>query len=122
MFVITMGPPGAGKVLQADIKEFALPHISTGDIFRSVKKLNRGQKQKNIWIKSISSLMKLCSIVKERLSRPDCKEGAILDGFRTVNQAEALMRFRDGMKIDAVICIDADEDDNSQTYREKSLP
>ena len=119
MFVIIMGPPGAGKGTQAEIlaKEFALPHISTGDIFRSAVKegTEMGKKAKEYMDKEhLVPDEIVVGIVKERLSRPDCKEGAILDGFpRTVNQAEALDEvLRElGMKIDAVICIDADEDE-----------
>ncbi|HAA34604.1 MAG TPA: adenylate kinase [Firmicutes bacterium] len=118
MFVIIMGPPCAGKGTQAErlAKEFALPHISTGDIFRSAVKegTEMGKKAKEYMDKGhLVPDEIVVGIVKERLSRPDCKEGAFLDGFpRTVNQAEALdevLRELD-MKIDAVICIDADED------------
>ena len=119
MLAIIMGPPGAGKGTQAEIlaKEFALPHISTGDIFRSAVKegTEMGKKAKEYMDKEhLVPDEIVVGIVKERLSRPDCKEGAILDGFpRTVNQAEALDEvLRElGMKIDAVICIDADEDE-----------
>ena len=118
MFVIIMGPPCAGKGTQAErlAKEIALPHISTGDIFRSAVKegTEMGKKAKEYMDKGhLVPDEIVVGIVKERLSRPDCKEGAFLDGFpRTVNQAEALdevLRELD-MKIDAVICIDADED------------
>lgn len=119
MFVIIMGPPCAGKGTQAErlAKEFALPHISTGDIFRSAVKegTEMGKKAKEYMDKGhLVPDEIVVGIVKERLSRPDCKEGAFLDGFpRTVNQAEALDEvLRElNMKIDAVICIDADEDE-----------
>lgn len=94
--IILMGPPGAGKGTQAKklISELGIPHISTGDMFREA-------------IKEGTALGKLAAsyindghlvpddvtigLVKERLSKPDCEKGFLLDGFpRTIPQAEAL--------------------------------
>lgn len=96
MHILLMGPPGAGKGTQAAnlAKEFAIPHISTGDMFRAaVKKETELGKQ----AKACMDAGKLVpdevtiGIVKERLKKPDCKNGFILDGFpRTVEQADAL--------------------------------
>ena len=96
MHILLMGPPGAGKGTQAAnlVKEFEIPHISTGDMFRAaVKEGTELGKQ----AKACMDAGKLVpdevtiGIVKERLAKPDCKKGFILDGFpRTVDQATAL--------------------------------
>ena len=96
MHILLMGPPGAGKGTQAAnlVKEFDIPHISTGDMFRAaVKEGTELGKQ----AKACMDAGKLVpdevtiGIVKERLAKPDCKKGFILDGFpRTVEQADAL--------------------------------
>ena len=96
MHILLMGPPGAGKGTQAAnlVNEFAIPHISTGDMFRAaVKEGTELGKQ----AKACMDAGKLVpdevtiGIVRERLAKPDCKKGFILDGFpRTVEQADAL--------------------------------
>lgn len=105
MHILLMGPPGAGKGTQAAnlVKEFAIPHISTGDIFRAaVKEGTELGKQ----AKACMDAGKLVpdevtiGIVKERLAKPDCAKGFILDGFpRTVDQADALEKILADLKI-----------------------
>ena len=96
MHILLMGPPGAGKGTQAAelVKEFAIPHISTGDMFRAAMKegTEMGRKAKayidagNLVPDSVT-----VGIVRDRLAQDDCKKGFILDGFpRTVEQADAL--------------------------------
>ena len=96
LYIVMLGPPGAGKVTQAKelAKALDLVHISTGDLFREHLKnetelgqlaqsyMNKGELvPDDVTIK----------MVEERLSRPDCEKGAVLDGFpRTPAQAEAL--------------------------------
>jgi len=119
MHVIIMGPPGAGKGTQAErlAKDFALLHISTGDIFRNAVKegTEMGKKAKEYMDKGLLVPDEIVvGIVKERLSRPDCKGGVLLDGFpRTVEQAEALDEVMQelNMKVDAVINVDVNEDE-----------
>ena len=95
-YIVLLGPPGAGKGTQAEAitTKLGLPHISSGDIFReNLKKqtelgklaagfMNRGELvPDDVTIK----------MIQERLSRPDCAGGALLDGFpRTPAQADAL--------------------------------
>ncbi len=94
--LIFLGPPGAGKGTQARVvaRELGIPHISTGDILRAAasKKTSLGLAAKAKMDKGQlvpDDLM--CPIVEDRLCQPDCKEGAILDGFpRTLAQAECL--------------------------------
>ena len=117
--IILMGPPGAGKGTQAKIliAKFAIPHISTGDMFREA-------------IKAGTPLGKLAAsyindghlvpddvtigLVKERLSQPDCAKGYLLDGFpRTIPQAEALEKITEEInrKVEFVINIDTPKEE-----------
>jgi adenylate kinase len=94
--VIFLGPPGAGKGTQArQIAEtYGVPHLSTGDMFRD--HVSRGTPL-GLRAKPIMERGELVpddlvlSMVEERISRPDCADGFILDGFpRTLPQAEKL--------------------------------
>lgn len=96
--VILMGPPGSGKGTQAVrlSKEFSIPHISTGDIFREniSKKTPLGEKAKGYMDqgKLVPDDISL-DMLKDRIARPDCVNGYLLDGFpRTLPQAEAYDR------------------------------
>lgn len=98
MRMLIMGPPGAGKGTQAAriASCCEIPHISTGDIFRSEIKESSELGKK---IKSYLDAGKLVpdyvtvEVVKNRLRQPDCSRGFLLDGFpRTIPQAEALDR------------------------------
>lgn len=111
MNIILLGAPGAGKGTQASkIKDaYNLPHISTGDIFRENIK---NQTPIGVVAKSFIDKGQLvpdevtCKIVEERISRADCANGYMLDGFpRTIAQAEALDKIA---KIDLVINMDVD--------------
>lgn len=91
-----MGPPGAGKGTQAEflVKEYNIPHISTGDMFR--KAIKEGTEM-GLKAKSFMDQGQLVpdevtvGIVRDRLNEEDCKKGFLLDGFpRTIAQAEAL--------------------------------
>jgi adenylate kinase len=93
MILVLLGPPGAGKGTQAKLltSELRIPHISTGDMFRDHKaRATEIGKQ----IQAIMDAGGLVTdditnaMVKERLSRPDCAAGFILDGYpRTAAQA-----------------------------------
>ncbi len=118
MNIVLMGLPGAGKGTQAEriVKEFGIPHISTGDMFRAAVK---EQTPLGVEAKKYMDAGQLVpdevtiGIVKERLSKPDCSKGFLLDGFpRTVPQAEALEKTLNQMQkdINHVIHIDVDKD------------
>jgi adenylate kinase len=95
-YFVLLGPPGAGKGTQAQLvsKELGIPHISSGDIFReNIKnKTKLGQLAKNyIDQGELVPDDVTISMIQERLSKPDCSLGALLDGFpRTPAQAETL--------------------------------
>ncbi|MEJ2706430.1 MAG: adenylate kinase [Anaerolineales bacterium] len=95
-YIVLLGPPGAGKGTQAKIisEKLDLPHISSGDIFRENLKnktelgeLARGYIERGELVPDDVTI----AMIRDRLSRPDCENGALLDGFpRTPAQAEAL--------------------------------
>ncbi|MBI5963937.1 MAG: adenylate kinase [Chloroflexi bacterium] len=95
-FIVLLGPPGVGKGTQAkilaDVKKFA--HISSGDLFReNIKNQTELGKHAKSYIDKGQLVPDDVTIgmIRERLSRPDCELGAILDGFpRTPVQADAL--------------------------------
>ena len=108
MNIILLGAPGAGKGTLASsiVTKYALPHISTGDIFRENMK---NQTEIGMLAKLYIDKGQLvpddvtCKIVEERIDRADCKNGFMLDGFpRTIVQAEALDKITN---IDVVINI-----------------
>ncbi len=111
MNIILLGAPGAGKGTEASriVDDYKLPHISTGDIFRENIKnetpiglLAKSYIDKGMLVPDEVT----CKIVEERISREDCKNGYMLDGFpRTIAQAEALDKITN---IDLVINIDVD--------------
>lgn len=96
MYILLMGPPGAGKGTQAAklVERYNIPHISTGDMFRAaVKEQTEMGKQAKAYMDSGQLVPDnvTIGIVKERLVKADAQRGFILDGFpRTLEQAEAL--------------------------------
>ena len=113
MNIILMGPQGSGKGTLAKkiTKDFGLPQISTGDLLREQMKekselglivegyVNKGK---------LVPLDIILKVLKNRLSRKDCKDGYMLDGFpRSKEQAEALKSIA---KIDAVFLLEIPSD------------
>jgi len=119
MRVILLGPPGAGKGTQAEriTKDYEIPHISTGDIFRYNIKNNTelGKLAKQYTEKGLLVPDDVTNkIVEDRLSKDDCKDGFLLDGYpRNVVQAESLGKYLEnkGLKIDHVLNIIVDRDE-----------
>ena len=113
MRLVLLGAPGAGKGTQADIltEKYKIPHISTGDIFRSNIKngTELGKKAKEYIDKGLLVPDEITiGIVKDRLMQNDCKNGFILDGFpRTIPQAEFLDKVLSdlGINLDYVLNI-----------------
>ncbi|MEN6411265.1 MAG: adenylate kinase [Veillonellales bacterium] len=114
MYILLMGPPGAGKGTQAAelVKQFTIPHISTGDMFRAAVKAGTDLGKQAKACMDAGQLVPdnvTVGIVKERLAEPDCKTGFILDGFpRTLEQANALsLTLQElGIVLDRVVNID----------------
>lgn len=119
MNLILLGPPGAGKGTQAKIltRKFGIPQISTGDILRGAVKEQTPMGVKAKEFMDAGALVPdevVVGIVEERLAKPDCAGGFILDGFpRTVVQADALKKTLDGLhkKIEHVISIVVDKEE-----------
>ena len=116
--IILMGPPGAGKGTNAKriATFYKIPHISTGDMFREAikNKTSLGELASSYMSKGLLVPDEVTiGLVKERLSRDDCKDGYLLDGFpRTLVQAEALTRLSEeiGRPVTNVINIVVRED------------
>ncbi len=97
-FIVLLGPPGAGKGTQAEVlaEKTGLAHISSGDIFREnlkaqteLGKMAQGYMNRGELVPDDVTI----AMIRDRLSREDCANGAILDGFpRTPAQAEALSK------------------------------
>lgn len=142
-FIVLLGPPGVGKGTQAKIvaERTGLAHISSGDLFREniknqteLGKLAQTYMTKGELVPDDVTI----AMIRDRLSRPDCGAGAVLDGFpRTPAQADALdamLREFDG-QVDAVPYITASDDvlverlssrwtcrANGHVFNEKSNP
>jgi adenylate kinase len=96
MYIVLFGPPASGKGTQAARlrDKLNLPHVASGDLFRENLK---NETELGLKAKSYMDRGALVpddvtiAMVMDRLSRPDCANGALLDGFpRTIAQAEAL--------------------------------
>ena len=117
-FIVMLGPPGVGKGTQAKIlsEKTGLAHISSGDLFRENLKnqTELGQLAQTYMTKGeLVPDDVTVAMIKDRLTRPDCKTGAILDGFpRTPAQADALETMLKGFdgQVDSVPFITAGKD------------
>lgn len=108
--IIFIGPQGSGKGTQAKIisEKLNIPHISTGDLFRMLEGKLREEVDSFINKGQLVPDELTVRILKERISKPDCKEGFILDGFpRNIAQAEMLDKIT---TIDKVILIDISDE------------
>lgn len=118
MKIIMLGAPGAGKGTQAQMiaDKYDIPHISTGDIFReNVKKgTELGMEAKKYMDQGLLVPDELTvKILLDRVAKPDCKNGYVLDGFpRTIPQAEVLDKAITelGEKIDYAINVDVPDE------------
>ena len=118
MKIIRLGAPGAGKGTQAKMiaEKYAIPHVSTGDIFRANIKngteLGKEAKKYMDQGKLVPDELTV-KILLDRVAQPDCANGYVLDGFpRTIPQAEVLDKaLRElGDKIDYAINVDVPDE------------
>jgi adenylate kinase len=115
--LLFLGPPGAGKGTQAGrvAEKLGIPHISTGDMFRShvARGTELGRKVKAI-MESGDYVPDEVTVAmfEERLSQPDAAKGFILDGFpRTEGQLGALDALLEGDGLDRVILLEVDTEE-----------
>ena len=118
MKIIMLGAPGAGKGTQAKkiAEKYAIPHVSTGDIFRANIKngTELGKEAKSYMDKGALVPDELTvRILLDRVAQEDCKNGYVLDGFpRTIPQAEVLEKelTKLGDKVDFAINVDVPDE------------
>ncbi len=117
--LVLLGPPGAGKGTQAGriVADYAIPHISTGDILRGAVKNETPmglEAKKYMDAGDLVPDSVVIGIVKDRLQESDTGKGFLMDGFpRTIPQAEALDAALDSLDraITKVVVILVDEED-----------
>ncbi|MEM9951527.1 MAG: nucleoside monophosphate kinase [Chloroflexota bacterium] len=116
LYIILMGVQGAGKGMQASYisETYNIPHVSTGDIFRSLKTRTDDLA---VRVKNIMDAGNLVDdattneLVADRLNQADAKDGVILDGYpRNQVQADFLSQYlaEKGEKVDSVLFLDLD--------------
>lgn len=119
MIIVMLGAPGAGKGTQADLicEELGLAHISTGDIFRANIKngtpLGMEAKKYMDEGKLVPDELTV-RILLDRVSKDDCKDGYVLDGFpRTIPQADVLKEAlnKSDEKVDFAIDVEVPDED-----------
>ena len=113
MNILIMGPAGAGKGTMSDLilKEYDIPHISTGDMLRENVRNETELGKEATGYMDAGKLVPddlINAMVEKRLQEPDCKKGYLLDGFpRTLVQAEAFEKIteRIGKPVESVLAL-----------------
>jgi adenylate kinase len=119
MNIVLLGPPGSGKGTQAKMiaDKYNVKHVSTGDILR--ENVRNGtdlgvEAKKYMDAGQLVPDSVLIGIIKDRLAKPDMKNGWMLDGYpRTIPQAEAMEQILPsiGQKLDVVLNIDVPDEE-----------
>ena len=118
MNILIMGPAGAGKGTMSDLilKEYDIPHISTGDMLRENVRNNTELGKMAKTYREAGKLVPddvINAMVEDRLQQPDCQKGYLLDGFpRTLVQAEEFKKIAEkiGKPVESVIALEVDFD------------
>lgn len=118
MNIILLGPPGAGKGTQARrlVNKFGIVQLSTGEMLRAAAASGSEIGERAKAVMEAGQLMPddvMIKIISDRIDKPDCVNGFILDGFpRTVPQAEALDKLLagKGLALDHVIELSVADD------------
>ena len=129
MYILLMGPPGAGKGTQAArlIEKYGIPQISTGDMFRAAIKNETPlgvEAKKYIDAGQLVPDSVTVGIVRDRLVKDDCKSGFILDGFpRTTAQAVSLDAILKelGISLDAVLNLNVPTEELVKRISERAV-
>jgi adenylate kinase len=128
MNLLVLGPQGSGKGTQAAriAAERGIPHVSTGEMFRSAIDAGTELGRKVAPILASGELVPdelTIALIRERLSEPYAERGFVLDGFpRNLAQAEALdaMLAEIGKELDAVLFFDLDDDVATERLRRRA--
>ena len=118
MNLLVLGPQGAGKGTQAKriSKEYGIPHVSTGDMFRAAiaARTELGRKVEPLLANGVLVPDEVTTaLIRERLSEDDARDGFVLDGFpRNLAQADALDEMLGGIdrELDAILFFDIADD------------
>jgi len=123
MQLVLLGPPGAGKGTQAERLKtrYRLAHLSTGEMLREAVAAGTEVGRQAKAIMDVGRLVPddvINRLVAERIARPDCVRGFILDGYpRTLAQAEALDRMLAGRQSGLTAAIELEVDDDALVER-----
>ena len=128
MLILILGAPGSGKGTQGKIlaERLGLPKITTGDILRAAMKDGTplGKQAKQFYDKGqLVPDSVILDLIKGELSKPEAKDGAILDGFpRTAAQAELVDRTlaQRGQRLNHILLMDVTEDELVRRMRARS--
>lgn len=118
MRIVLLGPPGAGKGTQSKglAESLGVPHLASGDLLREHRERDTelGREAKRYMNEGLLVPDGITiAMIQERLHKPDCRRGFVLDGFpRNLNQASALDRWLDenGQRLDRVLYIRVSEE------------
>ena len=119
MIIVLIGPPGSGKGTQCKrlVNHFGIPHVSTGEMLREVRKQKSPQSREiaeNLDAGRLVSDDLILQLVEDRLTQPDCQRGCLLDGVpRTLSQARTLDELfrRRGWSLDHVVALEVPADE-----------